>query len=276
MNMVGNERLGMDRGRARGGLLERATSRPMGYRRHVAGLGLTLLLGGAGALAASGAGRGGLAGTGWPSPPVAAAQGERPFGLPFAEPPGLGTWYVIQPYGNSVFARQERRGLYRNGQGLHMGLDLAAACGTPVVAIGDGTVRSVDGLGGSPPHNLMIAHGNGLVSFYGHLLERPAVAVGQAVQRGQPVALVGDMYGTCYTSPHLHLEIRDAGLNRLMNPAKLIDADWHSILLLGSAGLAYARDLDDPRRWQAVDDQPDISLGAGLLNDYPHAWPAER
>lgn len=203
------------------------------------------------------------------------AQAPKPFGLPFAEPPGLGTWYVAQPYGNTVFAFHERRNLYQSGQGLHMGLDLAAACGTPVVAIGDGVVSSVDGRGGSPPHNLMIEHANGYVSFYGHLLERPRVQVGQSVRRGEAVALSGDMFGTCYGAPHLHLEIRDRSLNRLLNPVPLVEADWHSILLLGSAGHAYARNLDLPRRWQSFEDQPDIDLGRPLLNDYAHSWPAD-
>jgi len=207
---------------------------------------------------------------------TAAAQSGKPFGLPLAEPPSLSTWHVAQPYGNTIFAFYERDGLYQSGQGLHMGLDLATACGTPVVAIGDGVVLSVDGRGGAPPHNLMIDHGNGYVSFYGHLLETPHVAPGQAVQRGEPVALSGDMLGTCYSSPHLHLEIRDRSLERLFNPVTLIDADWHALLLLGSGGPVYARDLDAPRRWQAVDDQPDITLGAGLLNAYRHPWPADR
>ncbi len=206
---------------------------------------------------------------------TASAQAPKPFGLPFAEPPGLATWYVVQPYGNTVFAFHERRNLYRSGQGLHMGLDLAAACGTPVMAIGDGVVLSVDGRGGSPPHNLMIDHGNGYVSFYGHLLQRPAVEAGQTVRRGEAVALSGDMFGTCYGAPHLHLEIRDRSLNHLVNPVSVVDADWHSILLLGAAGHAYTRDLDLPRRWQSIDDQPDIDLGQGLLNDYAHSWPAD-
>lgn len=206
--------------------------------------------------------------------PASATTAARPFGLPFAQPPGPGTWYVAQPYGNTVYAYFERNTLYGAGQGLHMGLDLAAACGTPVVAVGDGTVLSVDGRGGSPPHNLMIDHHNGMVSFYGHLRERPALAVGQYVRRGEPVALSGDMYGTCQASPHLHLEIRDRSLNRVFNPVALIDADWHGLLLLGAAPPAFERDLDAPRRWQAIDDQPDITLGGRLLNAFEHAWPA--
>jgi murein DD-endopeptidase MepM/ murein hydrolase activator NlpD len=203
----------------------------------------------------------------------AAAQ-PKPFGLPFAEPAGPATWTVSQSYGNTVFAYYERSTLYRNGQGLHMGLDMATACGTPVVAIGDGVVISVDGRGGSPPHNLMIDHGNGYVSFYGHLLERPALSVGQRVTRGEPVALSGDMYGSCYEAPHLHLEIRDVSLNRLFNPVTLIEADWHSLLLLGVRPHAFERDLDAPRRWQSIDDQPSIDIGGILLNDYRNAWPA--
>jgi len=178
----------------------------------------------------------------------AEAQDGKPFGLPFSEPPGPGTWYVAQPYGNTIYAYYERYGLYKSAQGMHMGIDLATACGTPVVAIGDGVVRSVDGRGGSPPHNLMIDHHNGYVSFYGHLRAQPRVAVGRKVRRGEVVALSGDMYGTCHDSPHLHLEIRDETLARLFNPVTLIDADWHSLLLLGSSGLPFERDLDAPRR----------------------------
>lgn len=205
----------------------------------------------------------------------ARATGERPFALPFAGPPGPSTWYVSQPYGNTVYAYYERRGLYRSGQGLHFGLDLAAACGTPVLAIGDGRVLSVDGRGGSPPHNLMIEHAGGLVSFYGHLMERPALVPGQTVLRGQPVALSGDMLGTCYSSPHLHLEIRDSSLTRLQNPVSLIEADWHRIMLLGPAGPVYSLNLDDPRRWQTLHDQPPVTLGGPLLNDVKNAWPRD-
>ncbi len=206
---------------------------------------------------------------------AAAPDGGPPYGLPFAGPPGPGSWYVSQPYGNTVYAYFERRGLYAAGQGLHFGLDLAAPCGTPVLAIGDGVVRGVDGRGGSPPHNLLIDHEDGFVSLYGHLLERPAVKVGQRVARGEAVARSGDMFGTCYSSPHLHLEIRDRSLRRLVNPVTMIDANWHQIVLLGSVQAGFERDLADPRRWQSIDDQPPVSLGGPLLNDYEAAWPSD-
>jgi murein DD-endopeptidase MepM/ murein hydrolase activator NlpD len=206
----------------------------------------------------------------------ASSQAAKPFGLPFAEPPGPGTWFVAQSYGNTIYAHAERRAIYKSGQGLHMGLDLAAACGTPVVAIGDGVVLSVDGRGGSPPHNLMINHENGYVSLYGHLLERPKLEVGRRVKRGDTVALSGDMYGTCYSAPHLHLEIRRPSLEDLVNPVSLIEADWHSLLLLGLSSPAFERDLDAPRRGQAIDDQPAIRLGGPLLNEFERAWPAGK
>lgn len=199
----------------------------------------------------------------------------KPFGLPFAEPPGLSTWYLAQPFGNTAYAYFERRSIYGAGQGFHMGLDFAAACGTPVVAIGEGTVLSIDGRGGSLPHNLMIDHHNGYVSLYGHLLEKPGLTEGQPVAKGEVIAKSGDMYATCYSSPHLHLEIRDRGLNRLHNPATLIDADWNSLLLLGDSPV-FEVDLDTPRKWQSMEDQPTIQIGGPLLNDYAHAWPSDN
>ncbi len=209
-----------------------------------------------------------------PSPESTVAQGID-FGLPFVEPPGLGSWYLAQPYGNTIYAYYERATIYRAGQGLHMGMDFAAACGTPIAAVADGTVRSVDGPGGALPHNMMISHAGGIVSFYGHLLERPALAVGQTVTKGQAIALSGDMYETCYASPHLHLEIRDESLRRAFNPVHFIDADWHGLALLGASPQRFERNLEDPRRWQAMDDQPEITFGGPLLNNFVHALPAD-
>ncbi len=200
-----------------------------------------------------------------------------PFRLPFLDPPGPSTWLFGQTYGNTTAAYRQRKVFYEAGQGLHFGVDLIARCGYPIVAIGDGVVAKVDALEhGSAPHNLMIDHPNGYASFYGHLLERPDLQIGQPVQAGQVVAKVGDPDETCTSRPHLHLEIRNAGIyNRAYNPLLLIDADWHTLALAGPFNTAFARDLNDPRRWQGLFDQPDVQFWGPMLNDYDNPWPPD-
>lgn len=197
------------------------------------------------------------------------------FILPFAAPPGPDTWLLGQPYGNTVGAYFQRNIFYQAGQGLHFGLDFSAPCGSEVVAIGDGVVTEVDGQHGSPPHNLMIDHPNGYSSFYGHLLETPHLIPGQTVKQGQVVALSGDSFGTCRSAPHLHLEIRNNYHNRAYNPVPLIQADWDSLALIGGFSRGFERDLTNPRRWQTLGDQPDVTFGGPLLNEYEEPWPPE-
>lgn len=210
-----------------------------------------------------------------PAGPVNAQDTQtKPFGLPFAEPPGPGTWLLIQPYGNTTGAYRNRVSWYGGGQGLHFGIDLSAPCGTEVVAIGDGVVSKVDAeIHGALPHNLMIDHPNGYASFYGHLLQTAFVQVGEPVTRGQVVGLTGDPDYTCTSRPHLHLEIRDLSYRMAYNPITLIEADWDSLVLVGGFRRGFERDLTDPRRWQYLDDQPNVQFGGPLLNDYAQPWP---
>lgn len=197
-----------------------------------------------------------------------------PFILPFAGPPGPDTWLFQQPYGNTTFAYRFRRSSYWAGQGIHFGVDFAAPCGTPVLAIGDGIVQSIDSRHGASPHNLMIHHPNDYASFYGHLLIRSHLKVGQDVRAGEVVGLVGDPDLTCSSRPHLHLEIRDApDHRRAFNPLALIDADWERLALYGSMSISFEQDMNDPHRWQNLIDQPDIKFGDPLLNDYENPWP---
>lgn len=203
-----------------------------------------------------------------PSEPPA----EPPFSLPFAGPSGPGTWFLGQSYGNTVGAFLLREMFYLQGQGLHFGLDFAAPCGTEVLAIGDGVISEID-THGSGPHSLIIDHEGGYSSLYGHLLERPAWTPGERVARGQVVALSGDPFGTCRSAPHLHLEIRSNFHDRAYNPAPLISANWDDLALVGSFGRGYERDLDNPRRWQRLEDQPAVFFGGPLLNDYADPWP---
>ncbi len=198
------------------------------------------------------------------------------FGLPFNTPPGPDSWFLGQPYGNTTGAFARRYEWYSAGQGLHFGIDFSAKCGTPVVAIGDGTVLKVDAREhGSGPHNLLIAHPEGYTSLYGHLLERPPLRVGQQVKRGEVIALTGDPDVTCTSRPHLHLEIRDKSLRKAFNPHNLIAADWDALMLAGSFGRGFQRDLDDPRKWQSAWDQPDTAFGGPMANEFERTWPED-
>lgn len=200
---------------------------------------------------------------------------EPPFILPFKAPPGPSTWLLGQPYGNTTGAFANRTIFYQAGQGLHFGLDFSAPCGTEIIAIGNGIVSEVDGPHGSLPHNLMIDHPNGYSSFYGHLLETPQLTPGQRVKQGEVIALSGDSFDTCQSAPHLHLEIRNNHHSRAYNPVPLIQADWDSLTLIGSFGRGFERDLSNPRRWQTIQDQPNVTFGGPLLNDYNNPWPPD-
>jgi murein DD-endopeptidase MepM/ murein hydrolase activator NlpD len=212
--------------------------------------------------------------------PRATAQSEetqKPFILPFKGPPGPDTWLMAQAYGNTTGAYRQRNTTYSAVQGIHFGLDLSAPCGTEIVAMADGVIFAVDNLNfGSAPHNLMIDHPDlGYASFYGHLLEAPQLKVGQRVKAGEVVALSGDPAETCYGRPHLHLEIRDLRHVRKYNPLVLIQADWDNLALIGPFSQTFERDLDNPRQWQYLDDQPEAVIGGPLLNDFSHPWPPD-
>jgi len=228
-----------------------------------------LLLGAALILAGRGAG---------PSTPPAAAQtAEKPFIMPFADPPGPDTWLMGQAYGNTTGAYRQRRSTYAAGQGIHFGVDLGAPCGTNVVAAADGVVFAADAMSfGAAPHNLMIDHPDlGYASFYGHLLARPDLRPGQPVTRAQVVAQSGDPAETCNGRPHLHFEIRDLRHVRKYNPVSLVDIDWDNLALVGPISPGFQRDLDAPRLWQHLDDQPETVIGGPLLNDFAKPWPPE-
>ena len=206
----------------------------------------------------------------------ARAAATPPLGLPFNSEPGPETWLLGQVYGNSTGAFARRIEWYRAGQGIHFGIDFSARCGTQVVSVADGVVLKVDAPEhGSAPHNLLIDHANGYVSLYGHLLERPKLTRGQRVLRGQPIALTGDPDLTCTSRPHLHLEIRDKTLGRAYNAQTLIDADWEALALAGSFGRGFQRDLDAPRKWQSMADQPDIRFGGPLINEFARTYPQD-
>lgn len=212
---------------------------------------------------------------------IPAAAGPRdappPFRLPFADQPGPDTWLLAQGYGNTTFAYRARSSTYYAGQGIHFGVDFDAACGTPVLAIGDGLVVAVDNpYHGAGPHNVIIDHPNGYGSLYGHLRQRSSLKIGDPVRAGDVIGLVGDPDLTCASRPHLHLEVRSAPRHdRAYNPIPLINADWERIALAGGVPHAFQIDARQPERWTSLADQPAIEFGENLLNNYAQTWPPD-
>lgn len=90
---------------------------------------------------------------------------------------------------------------------LHSGVDLRAATGTPIYAIGDGTV-SRSGVDPSAGQHVRIDHDAAHHSRYYHLSSR-AVTVGQKVTAGTLIGHAGSTGESA--APHLHLEVRRDG-----------------------------------------------------------------
>jgi murein DD-endopeptidase MepM/ murein hydrolase activator NlpD len=84
----------------------------------------------------------------------------------------------------------------------HTGMDFAAAKGSPIYAVADGTVRRslFDRIYGN---QTVIDFGGGVSSMYGHQ-SRSIVRPGQRVHRGQIIGYVGSTGRS--TGPHLHFE----------------------------------------------------------------------
>ena len=90
----------------------------------------------------------------------------------------------------------------------HTGLDIANSTGTPIKAAASGTVTFA-GYKGSYGYMVVISHGNGVQTYYGHCSQL-YVSAGQTVSQGATIAAVGSTGNS--TGPHLHLEIRVNGV----------------------------------------------------------------
>ncbi|MBI3559289.1 M23 family metallopeptidase [Candidatus Gottesmanbacteria bacterium] len=100
---------------------------------------------------------------------------------------------------------------------IHSGADLVAQTGTPVKPIMAGTVKETNRWYFGFGNHVIIDHGAGLESIYGHLSKIN-------VEAGQKVTLntvIGEVGSTGFsTGPHLHLEIHQNG--NLVNPADMV------------------------------------------------------
>lgn len=104
---------------------------------------------------------------------------------------------------------------YRWGK-MHKGIDIARPSNRNILAADNGVVTSA-GYDGGYGNKIVINHNNGITTMYAHL-DSLSVGVGQTVQRGQKIGVMGETGNS--TGVHLHFEVYKSG--SLQNPINYI------------------------------------------------------
>ncbi|WP_336278473.1 M23 family metallopeptidase [Bartonella sp. CB175] len=108
---------------------------------------------------------------------------------------------------------------------MHTGVDWAAPKGSPILAAGDGVIKSMGVVGGYGNHT-EIQHANGYVSSYSHQSRyAPGLKPGDKVKQGQIIGYVGST--GMATGPHCHFEIIVNG--RKVDPMRIRLPDSKSL-----------------------------------------------
>jgi murein DD-endopeptidase MepM/ murein hydrolase activator NlpD len=125
------------------------------------------------------------------------------------------TWVSPMPGAATTSCFGQRWGV------LHAGVDLAAASGTPIHAVGAGTIVAAGWAYSGYGISVVVDHGNGYLTHYAHQ-SKVAVKVGQKVAVGQVIGYEGSTGDS--TGPHLHFEVHKGALWNQINPAPWLKA----------------------------------------------------
>jgi len=120
---------------------------------------------------------------------------------------------AIQPVKNEQLKRMASGFGYRSdpftkARKMHQGMDFTAPTGTPIFATGDGVVKRADNTASGYGNHIVIQHGYGYETLYGHLSKYKCKA-GQRVKRGDIIGYVGSTGRS--EAPHLHYEVHKDG-----------------------------------------------------------------
>ncbi|MCX6295871.1 MAG: peptidoglycan DD-metalloendopeptidase family protein [Bacteroidetes bacterium] len=125
---------------------------------------------------------------------------------------------AIQPIANEDLKHQpggfgwRTHPIYKTPE-FHPGMDFAAPQGTEIRATGDGVVERADATAQGYGNHVVINHGYGYETLYGHMLKF-VVHAGQKIKRGQLIGYVGST--GLSTAPHVHYEVHKNG--QIVNP----------------------------------------------------------
>ena len=120
----------------------------------------------------------------------------------------------VLPVTGRITSRYGERSSLRRS--THTGLDIACTTGTDIKVVSNGTV-TFSGKKGSYGNLIIVDHGNGVETWYGHCSKLYA-NVGDTVTAGDVIAAVGSTGNS--TGPHLHFEIRING--ECVNPQNYV------------------------------------------------------
>lgn len=120
---------------------------------------------------------------------------------------------AIQPISNNELKRVASGFGYRidpiyKTTRFHAGLDFTAPQGTPIYATANGVVKTAGNMGNGYGIHVIINHGYGYETLYGHMFKVKARA-GQRVKRGEIIGYVGSTGKS--TGPHCHYEVHKNG-----------------------------------------------------------------
>ena len=125
---------------------------------------------------------------------------------------------AIQPVRNENLKRMAsgygfRSDPFTKVKKMHEGMDFSANTGTPIYATGDGVVDRADNTASGFGNHVVIRHGFGYETLYGHMSKYNCRA-GQHVKRGDVIGYVGSTGRS--EGPHLHYEVHKDG--NVVNP----------------------------------------------------------
>ena len=124
---------------------------------------------------------------------------------------------LTQPFGCTTLEIEPWSAACAGGH-FHSGIDLAAPLDTPIHAATGGLVTMHRERGGYGLY-IVVVRDPQLSTLYGHL-DWPLVQPGDVVAAGQPIALMGSTGNS--TGPHLHFEVRIAGIP--VDPLPLLES----------------------------------------------------
>jgi murein DD-endopeptidase MepM/ murein hydrolase activator NlpD len=150
---------------------------------------------------------------------------------------------------------------------MHKGVDYAAGTGTPIQAAGDARVQSVGWQGGYGKA-VVLDHGRGYTTLYGHMSRFGNIRPGQRIAQGTVIGYVGSTGMS--TGPHLHYEFRINGVHRnplavtLPPPEPLSGTELAHFRAATHRAITHIRKVENIIYAGSADPQPQPTVASAL------------